>query len=54
LRDSALTAVRQWKYKPYTLNVNPTEVSTMISVAYHFSERPAGEREKWGSMQPLP
>jgi TonB family protein len=32
--DSALDAVRQWIYKPYLLNGNPTEVETKITVNY--------------------
>ena len=31
---SAIDAVRQWTYKPYTLNGNPTEVETTITVNY--------------------
>ena len=34
LRDSALEAVRQWTYKPYLLNGQPTEVETTITVNY--------------------
>jgi TonB family protein len=33
---SAVDAVRQWKYKPYTLNGEPTEVDTTINVNYTF------------------
>ena len=38
LRQSALVAVRQWKYKPYLLNGNPVEVDTTISVVYSLKE----------------
>lgn len=34
LRDSALEAVRQWKYKPFLLNGEPIEVKTTIHVVY--------------------
>jgi protein TonB len=36
LRASALDAVRQWTYKPYLLNGEPTEVDTTITVNYNF------------------
>jgi protein TonB len=35
LRDSALKAVSQWRYRPYFLNGEPIEVETIISV--HFT-----------------
>lgn len=31
---SAMDAVRQWAYKPYLLNGDPTEVETTITVVY--------------------
>jgi outer membrane biosynthesis protein TonB len=34
LAHSALDVVRQWTYKPYLLNGNPTEVETTITVNY--------------------
>jgi TonB family protein len=34
LRMSAIDAVRQWKWKPYLLNGQPTEVDTTITVNY--------------------
>jgi TonB family protein len=34
LKTSALDAVKQWRYKPYLLNGQPTEVSTTIRVNY--------------------
>ncbi|ADW69997.1 M56 family metallopeptidase [Granulicella tundricola] len=34
LQTSALDAVRQWVYKPYLLNGEPTEVDTTITVNY--------------------
>jgi len=37
LQDSALNAVRQWTYRPYLLNGNPTEVDTTITVNYHLN-----------------
>jgi len=36
LRQSAMDAVGQWKYKPYLLNGQPTEVETTINVNYTF------------------
>lgn len=34
LQTSAIDAVRQWVYKPFLLNGNPSEVKTTISVIY--------------------
>jgi TonB family protein len=34
LKASALDAVKQWTYKPYLLNGEPTEVQTIITVNY--------------------
>jgi len=34
LRQSALDAVRTWKYKPFLLNGDPVEVKTTIRVVY--------------------
>ena len=34
LDRSALTAVKQWRYKPYLLNGDPVEVQTTINVTY--------------------
>lgn len=34
LQQSALDAVRQWKYKPYLLNGEPVEVMTKININY--------------------
>ncbi|HTW43934.1 MAG TPA: M56 family metallopeptidase [Acidobacteriaceae bacterium] len=34
LEQSALTAVRQWKYKPYLLKGQPVQVETVINVIY--------------------
>jgi periplasmic protein TonB len=36
LRAAALTAVRQWTYKPFQLNGAPVVVSTVVTV--HFSQ----------------
>jgi TonB family protein len=36
LQMSALDAVKQWVYKPYLLNGEPTEVETTITVNYSF------------------
>jgi protein TonB len=32
--DAAIDAVRQWKYSPYLLNGEPTEVDTIINVNF--------------------
>jgi protein TonB len=36
LVGSAMDAVRRWKYKPYLLNGEPTEVDTTITVNFTF------------------
>jgi protein TonB len=36
LRASALDAVQHWRYKPYLLNNEPTEVDTTITVNFNF------------------
>lgn len=41
LRASAVEAVSQWTYRPYTLNGEPTEVDTTITVNYNFGGPPA-------------
>ena len=38
LADSALDAVRQWRYKPTLLNGNPVEVDTRIVVNYTLTQ----------------
>ena len=37
LQASAIKAVSQWKYKPYLLNGEPTEVDTTITINYNLS-----------------
>jgi len=37
LRTSALDAVRNWRYRPYTLNDQPTEVETTIAVVFNLN-----------------
>ena len=32
-----MDAVKQWKYKPYVLNGEPTEVDTTITVNFNLS-----------------
>ena len=34
LAQSALVAVKQWKYKPYLLNGEPVEIQTQITVNF--------------------
>jgi len=36
LRTAATEAVRSWRYKPYLLNGDPTEVDTQITVNFNF------------------
>ena len=38
LIQSALEAVRQWRYKPTLLNGSPVEVETVITVVYTLSQ----------------
>ena len=40
LAGSAMEAVRQWVYKPYLLNGQPTEVETTITVNYSLAGQP--------------
>jgi protein TonB len=37
LRASAIAAVQSWRYKPYLLNGDPTEVETTITVNFSFA-----------------
>ena len=37
LRASAIAAVQEWKYRPYLLNGDPTEVETTITVNFSFA-----------------
>src|ERR1700733_11807955 len=36
LRNAATEAVRSWRYKPYILNGEPTEVETTVTVNFNF------------------
>jgi TonB family protein len=38
LRDAALTAVRQWTYKPYLLNGQPVYVVTTVTVMFSLQQ----------------
>jgi TonB family protein len=38
LRVSAIDAVRQWRFEPYLLNGQPTEVETTITVNYQLDD----------------
>jgi TonB family protein len=40
LQGAAMDAVRKWKYRPYLLNGEPTEVQTTINVNFKFEEPP--------------
>jgi len=35
LAEPSLEVVRQWRYKPYTLNGEPVEVETTITIKFH-------------------
>jgi periplasmic protein TonB len=35
LRDAAIKAVQQWRYRPYLLNGHTIEVETIITVSFH-------------------
>lgn len=35
LAQSALDAVRQWKYRPFLLNGEPVEIETSVKVRFH-------------------
>jgi protein TonB len=37
LQQSAIDAVRQWKYKPYLLNGDPVEVLSIVNVIYNLN-----------------
>jgi protein TonB len=37
LKGAALDAVRQWRYKPYLLNGEPTEVDTTVTVNFNLN-----------------
>jgi protein TonB len=37
LKSAAIDAVRQWRYKPYLLNGEPTEVDTTITVNFNMN-----------------
>jgi TonB family protein len=39
LQNSALDAVRQWKYKPYLLNGEPVEVTTKVNIVYSLEKK---------------
>jgi len=36
--ESAMSAVRQWKYRPTYLNGQPVEVETIITVVYTLNQ----------------
>jgi TonB family protein len=37
-QESALTAVKQWTYRPFLVNGDPTEVDTTITVNYALNQ----------------
>jgi TonB family protein len=54
LAASAMDAVRQWKYKPYLLNGEPTEVQTTITVNYHLTDTAASRDQAQDQSQGMP
>jgi TonB family protein len=40
LADAAMQAVKQWKYKPYTLDGTAVRMETQISIAFHLKVKP--------------
>jgi protein TonB len=36
LKSAAISAVETWRYKPYILNGEPTEVETTVTVNFNF------------------
>jgi periplasmic protein TonB len=35
LAQSALDAIKQWRYKPYLLNGEPVELETTVTIKFH-------------------
>jgi TonB family protein len=52
LVQSALHAVNQWKYKPYLLNGQPTEVETTININYTLGEDAPGQAAQYQYLMP--
>jgi protein TonB len=38
LTPAALTAVQQWRFKPYLLNGEPTDVEALITVTFSLNQ----------------
>jgi protein TonB len=38
LQQSALNAVKQWRYRPYLLNNTPVEVETTVNVVFSLNQ----------------
>jgi outer membrane biosynthesis protein TonB len=38
LDESAVTAVRQWRWKPFLLNGNPVAVDSTVTINYSLGE----------------
>ena len=47
LQSAAIGAVRQWTYKPYTLNGKPVEVDTTINIVFNLGtqQKPADQQQ---------
>jgi len=43
LAPAAITAVKQWKYKPYLLNGEPVMVETQVQVNFQLSDKPPAQ-----------
>ena len=54
LTEAAITAVSQWKYKPYVLNGTPVEVETTIQVNFHLEDAPAATNPAPATTSPAP
>ena len=44
LRESAVTAVRTWRYKPYLLNGKAVSVETTINIVYSLGDQHKGSK----------
>jgi TonB family protein len=54
LTDSAIDAVRKWRYKPFLLNGQPVEVETTINVAYQLGDAPNPAESSESAKPPSP
>ena len=52
LAPSAITAVKQWKYKPFMVDGEPVEVETTVQVNFTLSDKPAQPKDSEPSSPP--